>query len=209
MKELRECKVKNCSGNYYSKGYCEKHYQQVRKHSRILERTVYDPNEIVINDDAAEIILCDQTGKEAARAIIDINDVEKVKNYKWHIVKREEQLVPAATINKRSVYLSNFIMEFKPSGRVIIDHKDRKPLNCRKHNLRKCTMRQNTWNRGISKNNTSGHKGVSWDKNKKKWDARITVNEKQIFIGAFNDLTVAAEEYNEAARKHYGRFAYA
>ena len=31
------CLVENCNNKHYGKGYCHKHYQQFRKHGRIIE----------------------------------------------------------------------------------------------------------------------------------------------------------------------------
>jgi len=44
--------------------------------------------------------------------------------------------------------------------------------------------------------------GVSWDKTKKKWFAKITVNYKQIAVGRFRTKAEAIEACNKA-RKHY------
>lgn len=46
-------------------------------------------------------------------------------------------------------------------------------------------------------NNTSGVKGVSWNKEKHKWDAYINVNKKRIYLGRFS-----FKEDAIAARKH-------
>ena len=40
-------------------------------------------------------------------------------------------------------------------------------------------------NQRIQKNNTSGYVGVSWDKSKDKWVAKIKVNKVVIYIGSF------------------------
>ena len=46
-------------------------------------------------------------------------------------------------------------------------------------------------NKGTQKRNTSGHKGVSWDKSKNKWYSYITVNYKLINLGRFDILEYA------------------
>ena len=40
--------------------------------------------------------------------------------------------------------------------------------------------------------NTSGIRGVCWDKNTKKWRAQIGINRKRKYLGVFNTLTEAA-----------------
>jgi hypothetical protein len=49
--EMKNCSVEGCDGNYYSKGYCSKHYMQIKLYEKILERTKFDPNEFIIERD--------------------------------------------------------------------------------------------------------------------------------------------------------------
>ena len=74
-------------------------------------------------------------------------------------------------------------------------------------NLRDSTHAQNLKNRSISSKNTSGYKGVSWDKNKKKWISSITVDGTQKFLGYFTEREQAASSYRMAAERHFGEFA--
>lgn len=56
----------------------------------------------------------------------------------------------------------------------------------------------NCINRRIDfKNNTSGYRGVSYNKNKKKWTARLSVNKSRIEIGLFETAEEAAIAYND------------
>ena len=89
----------------------------------------------------------------------------------------------------------------------LIDHKDRNPLNNQRDNLRPATYSQNAMNSKISKRNTSGLKGVYWDKQKQKWVAQITINGKQIRLGFFDIKEEAHQVYCEAVTKHFGEFA--
>lgn len=65
-----------------------------------------------------------------------------------------------------------------------IDYVNRKPIDCRKCNLRFCNRTQNNFNHGIRKDNSSGV-GCSFLKNRNKWQARIAVNGKIISLGNF------------------------
>lgn len=87
-----------------------------------------------------------------------------------------------------------------------IDH-----INCdrgdnRLCNLREATLTQNNQNSKISKNNTSGIKGISWNKNASKWAATIGVNGKSIYLGIFDDLDLARLVVDEARIKYHGNF---
>lgn len=59
-----------------------------------------------------------------------------------------------------------------------VDHIDRNPLNNNLNNLRWATRRQQILNRNINKNNTLGHRGISY--NEKHYRGRIFVNNKEV-----------------------------
>ena len=89
----------------------------------------------------------------------------------------------------------------------IVDHIDRDKLNCQRANLRFTTKQQNTVNSGMWSNNTSGIKGVYWDKARNKWHAQIKVNQKTIGLGRFDTLELATTVRDNAARHYFGHFA--
>jgi hypothetical protein len=89
-----------------------------------------------------------------------------------------------------------------------IDHIDGNKQNNFFQNLRVCSHQQNLFNRGKNKNNTSGFKGVSWDKEQKKWLAQIKINGKVKKLGRFNDKNEAYEKYKEAAKYYHGDYLY-
>jgi hypothetical protein len=89
----------------------------------------------------------------------------------------------------------------------IIDHMDGNGLNNSRSNLRAATNAQNLQNRGKQKNNTSGIKGVSWDKARSKWAAEIRSQGKRYHLGRFDTKEEAAEAYRKAAKKLHKEFA--
>lgn len=82
-----------------------------------------------------------------------------------------------------------------------IDHINRNGLDNRLVNLRLVTQKQNTENRSIAKNNTSGHPGISWSKKLGKWRARITINYKGKHLGYFQEKQDAINAYVIAAKQ--------
>jgi hypothetical protein len=138
--------------------------------------------------------------KKIAEAIIDKEDYEKVKDYKWH--KGHSNYIVSA---KNGIRLHRLIMNY-PSN-MEIDHKNHNKLDNRKENLRVCTGSQNKMNGKIHKDNFSKFKGVSWNKKNNKWVACIYTNNKNKFLGCFNNKIDAAIAYNNAALKYYGEFA--
>ncbi len=89
----------------------------------------------------------------------------------------------------------------------LIDHKDGDGLNNVRSNLRVATHSQNLQNRGRPKGNTSGYKGVSWNKITESWEAYITVRRHRIRLGYYNVPEDAAHAYDIAALDYHKEFA--
>lgn len=90
---------------------------------------------------------------------------------------------------------------------VEVDHKNGDKLDNRKGNLRPANASQNRANSKLYKSSTSGFKGVSFDKKKKKWRAYLVIGKKQKWLGHFSTAEEAARAYDAAAREHFGEFA--
>jgi hypothetical protein len=87
-----------------------------------------------------------------------------------------------------------------------IDHKNTDRSDNRWINIRSATNVHNSFNRSANKNNTSGFKGVTWSKQRKKWFAKINVVGQQVHLGFFDDPAVASRAYEEAVQKYAGEF---
>lgn len=91
-----------------------------------------------------------------------------------------------------------------------IDHIDGCPSNNRIENLRIADRSLNMMNRVKQRRNTSGHQGVFWSKQKKKWRVQIRVNNVLNHIGLFvnkNDAILVAEKFyveNGFTNRHAG-----
>jgi HNH endonuclease/AP2 domain len=88
-----------------------------------------------------------------------------------------------------------------------IDHIDGDPANNRLINLREATCSQNMGNAKRSVRNTSGFKGVTWNKRLKKWQVKIMINRCNHHLGYFTDVELAHAAYCDAAHKRFGAFA--
>ena len=53
------------------------------------------------------------------------------------------------------------------------------------------------------KNNTSGYKGVSWCKSKGMWEAYISIHNKRIHLGRYNNIDDAVKARIEAEEKYF------
>lgn len=87
----------------------------------------------------------------------------------------------------------------------MIDHENEIKSDNRPDNLRLASACQNISNR-VQKNST-GIKGVRYDKRSDKFQARIMVNGISIHLGMFDDPESAGVAYYAAAKKHYKEFA--
>lgn len=89
------------------------------------------------------------------------------------------------------------------------DHINHKTSDNRRCNLRICNRSENQHNRSLTKRNTSSKfKGVSWNKNAKKWYTKIKVDGHTKWLGSFSEEKYAAQAYNIAAKKYFGEFAF-
>ena len=196
--EIKKCCIDECDNDVYSKGLCRRHYDKLRNYGNPLHKTKKDKNEIVLHDTYAEIILSN-TGN---RAIIDIEDVPKIEQYKWYESTYDGYVV--AVINGKNIKLHNFIIG--KHEKEMIDHKDRNKFNNRKENLRHASRIETSRNKGKQSNNTSGVVGVSWHKQHEKWYAYINVNKKRIPLGLFDDLEEAKNIRIKAEKKYFGEY---
>ena len=71
------CKTSECNNDIRAKGLCISCYMQIRRNGSANIRTTRCPNEIIMNNDYAEIILYNNKSEEIARAKINLEDVEK------------------------------------------------------------------------------------------------------------------------------------
>ena len=143
------------------------------------------------------------------KAKIDKEDLGKVKNKKWfaQVVKIDgviRTVYAKCRFENNYLPMTNLILDL-PRG-VIVDHKDGDGLNNTKANLRVATPQQNAHNRRLGRNNTSGFKGVVWEKDRQKWKARIKLNGKYTTLGRFTTKESAAKAYAEASKRLHGEF---
>lgn len=92
-----------------------------------------------------------------------------------------------------------------PKGEI--DHINGDSTDNRIVNLRDVTTAQNSLNRGLRRNNTSGIKGVSWSKKSQKWLVHIAVNKQLLHVGLFDTIEDARAARIEAANRLHGEFA--
>lgn len=200
---MKVCKVEGCNNKVHGNGYCGRHYKQIRKYGKII-KTRYDKNEIIKHEDYAEIILLNIKNEEVARVLIDIDDIEKVNNYKWHLSNNGYASSKCKATNNKNILLHRFLLDCPDD--MVVDHINHNILDNRKSNLRVCTHQQNMMNQNINSVNTSGYKGVSWNKRKEKWEVYIDFKNKRIKLGYYISKEEAIKVRKQAEIKYFGEF---
>jgi hypothetical protein len=183
--------------------YCNKHYLQVKRHGEIINRTIYDKNEIIICDTYAKIILYNKKCIPISFTIIDIEDVDKIKNIKWYL---KSNGYICHDFSDNTIYLHRYLMN--PLDNEVVDHRNHNTLDNRKLNLRICSQSQNIMNSKKPIDNTSGVKGVMWDKSREKWISVIGFNGKTINLGRYKNKDEAIKKRLEASEVIFKEFRY-
>ena len=160
-----------------------------------MNKIIYQDNSITKFD-----ILSKRYGNHGV--IIDTEDYEKVKIYKWHVQFDNKENKLKRVVSSENKALHKIILNTDIINNNVVDHKNGNVLDNRKCNLRICTISQNGANRGKQKNNKSGYKGVI-----NICKAVIRVKGERIELGFFKNAEEAAKAYNEAAIKYFGEFA--
>lgn len=131
---------------------------------------------------------------------LDNDDYDSFKNYSFNVSKSGNFLYVRVNINGKKSYLHRLITNAKNG--VVVDHKNRDTLDNRKSNLQVCTHQENLRNQK-RKENKSGHTGVCWNKNAKKWTAQIKHNYKKIHLGVFENLNDAVIARKNAEKLYW------
>lgn len=139
----------------------------------------------------------------------DIEDYDLIKDYCWHY-NQWGHLISTERGGTKRVFLHRLVMEPIPEG-MIVDHvvhpsrKENKYDN-RKSNLEIKTIQQNSMNSCMHKNNSSGVSGVTECNGK--WQARIGLNNKRIYLGIYDNFEDAVNARLKAEEQYWGKYSY-
>ena len=139
--------------------------------------------------------------KNGASFIFDSQDEEIVKLHSWSIARGRVR----TTVDGKTVYFHQFVL--KPPDGAEVDHVNGNKLDNRRCNLRVATHSQNNQNKRLRRDNTTGYKGVCFDKRAGKYIAYINANGARTYLGYFDDSLLAAMAYDRAAIRLHGEYA--
>ena len=144
--------------------------------------------------------------KNGIDALFDKEDFDLIKNHYWYL-NCMGYIIPRDNMQKnKDIFMHRLIMNC-PDG-LYVDHINHNVYDNRKSNLRIVTTAQNEMNKGNRKDNTSGCKGVNWDKRHNKWHVRLSYNKVRMDLGYFDDFDKAVSVRKEAEKKYYGEYAF-
>lgn len=144
-------------------------------------------------------------------AKVDDSNFDYLNQWKWHIsaygyaTRTTYSGHGHKTRKVIVIYMHRLILNVQKGMEV--DHINYNPLDNRRSNIRIVTRSQNMMNRKLLKNNTSGFKGVSWNKRIRRWSVELTFNQKKIHIGHYQDIKIAAKKYDEKAKELFGEYS--
>ena len=185
-----------CSFNKEYNGIlCRQHANHFKKYGKFFKWNIYSENEYILKENTAEIILRNNKMDIVGKCIIDINDYNKIKCFKWRYSH-------GYCVSNKIGSIHSFLLG-KKDGKCI-DHINRNRLDCRRCNLRHTTYTVNGWNKGKQSNNTSGIVGVSWNKKKNKWESHIKIQYGKKFLGYYNNIEDAKKAREKAEILYFG-----
>lgn len=186
----KEIKIFPSEKKYFKKHYCGNECRFLAEWQKDI---------IHYEKDYAYILLTKNSITQ--KVIFDIEDIEKVKQYKWHLHLRKSDMrydvctnTYAENKKRKYIIMPRYLLNY--SGNKTIDHINRNTLDNRKINLRIVNIYENNLNKN---NNTSGCVGVSWDKARNKW--HVTFKSKN--LGRFDTFEEAVKVRKQAEQDYH------
>ena len=93
-----------------------------------------------------------------------------------------------------------------PLNKPCVDHIDNNTQNNNINNLRWATHQENSRNKSMQINNTTGIKGITREKNK--WRARVKIDGISIHLGYFDNIEDAKQARINKVQQVFGEFAH-
>lgn len=162
---MRECIILGCTNSVIARGWCRKHHQRWRRNG--------SPEKI-------KYIRIDGTPEERFWGKVDRTG----DCWEW-TAGRNPEGYGVFTLESKSILAHRYSYELHvgtiPKG-LHIDHICREPCCVNPNHLRVATNKQNMENLGVNRNNTSGHRGVTWSKTIKRWVANVKHNGNHPYV---------------------------
>ena len=166
------------------------------------------PNKLIKRAGAYYLELTHRDGSISGYAIIDKEDYEKVRGYRW-----SKRLIRGLKPYVYNNYLGKYTaIHYLIMGGKGIDHINQNGLDNRKRNLRFADATLQNINKPLQKNNKSGIRGVYFrtriisGKRYSYWVATIAINNKTINLGQSKNKEKAIVLRKKAENKYFKNY---
>jgi hypothetical protein len=140
-------------------------------------------------------------------AEVDEKYFSYLSKFCWHMTGSYPGTSLKVNGKRKQVYLHHIVFRLKEERDLLpgmeVDHVDRNPFNATEANLREVTPSFQRMNQGKRKDNTSGFRGVYWNKHFQKWECKVNINKKTRCLG---NLPPTEQGWREAAHRVYTLF---
>ena len=187
---------------------CYKHMHQLHKYGKFLDnisRTNSDLNDYVVSDGVAYFNIYNQKNEKIAAFVIDVCDIQKVKYHKWRL--SHGHVVTGLPSKGQQRDLSHIVLDIPKDDYVVVDHINGDPLDNTRGNLRICSQGENVLNKRFVSNNTSGFVGVSYKKDRDRYDPEIRFEYTRCHLGMTKTIEEAVYKRYIAEQLLFGEYA--
>lgn len=136
--------------------------------------------------------------------LFDLEDYDKIKNYTWYI---DDYGYAISGTSGRAIRMQRLLCDVLDDPSVVVDHMDGNTFNNQKWNLRVCHQRENTLNRSIPSNNTSGAIGVRLNPSGKTWHVSIGLDRVEHNLGNYESFEEACIVRRNAEDRFFGEYS--
>lgn len=188
------CAFPECIYRQHSGDLCDAHDRQ-RRMGKLLHVLNNVPSRVFNDGESWCVELRDRRGLVVGFARISEQDVAAVEGVCWRRSKRSRPTDYAITKVQGRGLLHRWLL--KPQDSEEVDHINGNGLDCRRENMRVVSVPLNAENKGVGDVNKTGHRGVYWDNQTKRYKVQAYRARKRYYGGSFKRIEDAAE----AARK--------
>lgn len=134
-------------------------------------------------------------------AIVDQRDADRIASHKWHLANTGYAVRYEGA--SRTIYMHREILGASSEEDAVVDHLNGDKLDNRRLNLRLTSNKENVQHRTkLNKNNSSGHRGVTYCKQTGKWAAKAKRDGESIWLGRHASKEDAAKVVKEWRREN-------
>jgi hypothetical protein len=133
----------------------------------------------------------------------DKENFELISKYYWNINK--DGYIYTRD-NGYIIFMHRLVMNAQNNEQI--DHVKHELYDNRKNELRIVTQSQNNMNYEIRKDNTSGYRGIYWNKKFSKWHVQISKNKNRYHLGYYDDIIQAIQIRDQFEEKLFGEYSY-